>query len=82
MIVYPRRPRVKPYTLAPSAKMAGLLVCIESGDDLDPVGGLAFGRAGWVGVDGRLTGYLFSLRTWLCWVVKKIKRLLGRSGAG
>lgn len=31
-------------------------------DDLDPVGGLAFGRAGRVDVDGRLTGFFFSLQ--------------------
>jgi hypothetical protein len=31
-------------------------------------GGLAFGRASWVGVDGRLRDTFFSLRAWLCWV--------------
>jgi hypothetical protein len=35
--------------------------CIGSGDDLGPFR-VAFGRMNWVGVDGRLTGPLFSLR--------------------
>jgi len=32
--------------------------CIESGDDLGPLL-VDFGRGHWVGVDGRLTDYLF-----------------------
>ena len=28
-------------------------------DDLNPVCGLALGRAGWAGIDGRLTGVYF-----------------------
>ena len=46
-------------------------------DDLNPVGGLAFGRAGWVGVDGSLTGVIFSfslLAGALAWVVRKKNR--------
>ena len=45
--------------LAPS----GAGDCIErcfTLDDLDPASGLAFGRAGRVGVDGRLTGPFLS----------------------
>lgn len=38
----------------PAWQRAGKLI-----DDLDPVCGLALGRTGGVGVDGRLTGYLF-----------------------
>jgi hypothetical protein len=55
---------VKPYILELSAKMAvagSSGDCIESGDDLDPVLWSAFGRTGWVGVDGRLTGTFFFL---------------------
>lgn len=40
------------------------ICCIESCfslDDLDPVRGHAFGRTGRVDVDGRLTGFFFSL---------------------
>jgi len=61
----PRSPRVRYLlTLAPSERMAVRLCCgcIESGDDLCPdFRGLAFGRLGGVGFDGRLTGLLFSL---------------------
>jgi hypothetical protein len=53
-------PKSEAFTLELSARMAVLrkLHCIESGDDLGPVC-VGFGRADWVGVDGRLTGPLF-----------------------
>jgi len=35
-----------------------LVHCIESGDDLGPFR-LCFGKLAWVGVDGRLTDFLF-----------------------
>ncbi len=54
-------PKSEAFTLELSARMAVLrkLHCIESGDDLGPVC-VGFGRADWVGVDGRLTGPFFS----------------------
>ena len=58
----PRCPRVIPYALALSAKMAAALTssCIESGDDLVPFFWSAFGRGVGVGVDGCLTGCFFT----------------------
>jgi hypothetical protein len=79
MIAYPRHPRVNfPGPLAPSERMAAeasCICCIESCfslDDLDPVRGHAFGRAGRVDVDGRLTGFfLFIAFSRLALNVKK-----------
>jgi hypothetical protein len=53
-------PKSEAFTLELSARMAVLrkLHCMESGDDLGPVC-VGFGRADWVGVDGRLTGPFF-----------------------
>jgi hypothetical protein len=57
-------PKSEAFTLKLSVRMAVRFRahCIESGDDLGPFC-VGFGRVDWVGVDGRLTGTFFSLRS-------------------
>lgn len=57
--LFPRHPRVNDLILSwPCASWVSLETLEESGDDLNPVLMSGFGRSGWVGVDGGLTGFM------------------------
>ena len=60
-------PKSEAFPLELSARMAvrAFVHCIERCDDLGPFC-VGFGRVDWVGVDGRLTGYFFSLLSSTC----------------